>query len=98
MSETKMKYDWDDAKSCYEAGMFYFTNEERNRDKINKGINLLKQACKLGSPEASFMMGKLVWEGYIDIKKTNAKSNSIIKTKTSPTTIARAQRPPINKT
>ena len=51
--------------------MFYFTNEERNRDKINKGINLLKQACKLGSPEASFMMGKLVWEGYIDIKKPN---------------------------
>lgn len=77
MSETKMKYDWDDAKSCYEAGMFYFTNEERNRDKINKGINLLKQACKLGSPEASFMMGKLVWEGYIDIKKPNAKHEAM---------------------
>lgn len=77
MGETKMKYDWDDAKSCYEAGMFYFTNAERNRDKINKGINLLKQACKLGSPEACFMMGKLVWEGYIDIKKPNAKNEAI---------------------
>ena len=33
MSETKMKYDWDDAKSCYEAGMFYFQNAEGNRDK-----------------------------------------------------------------
>lgn len=65
MSETKMKYDWDDAKSCYEAGMFYFTNEERNRGKINKGINLLKQACKLGSPEASFVMGKLVCEAIL---------------------------------
>lgn len=72
-----MKYDWDDAKSCYEAGMFYFSNEARNRDQINKGINLLKQACKLGSPEASFMMGKLAWEGYIEPKKGVKKDEAL---------------------
>lgn len=57
MSETKMKYDWDDAQSCYEAGMFYFTMAEGNRDKRTKGLNLLKQAAKLGSPDAAFMVG-----------------------------------------
>ena len=77
MSETKMKYDWDDAQSCYEAGMFYFTNEERNRDKINKGLNLLKQASKLGSPEAAFMVGKLFWEGYMKPPKGVAKDEAL---------------------
>ena len=77
MNSEKMKYDWDDAKSCYEAGMFYFQNADGNRDKRTKGINLLKQACKLGSPEACFIMGKFAWEGYIDIKKPDAKNEAL---------------------
>lgn len=77
MSETKMKYDWDDAQSCYEAGMFYFTMAEGNRDKRTKGLNLLKQAAKLGSPDAAFMVGKLAWEGYIGLKINNSKNEAM---------------------
>ncbi len=77
MSEAKIKYDWDDAQSCYEAGMFYFTTAEGNRDKRTKGLNLLKQAAKLGSPDGAFMVGKLAWEGYIGLKINNSKEEAM---------------------
>ena len=77
MSETKIRYDWNNAQSCYEAGMLYFTNEERNPDMITKGINLLKHAGRMGSPDAMFMVGKLAWEGYIEIKKGNPKDEAL---------------------
>ncbi len=77
MSATKIKYDFNNAQSCYEAGMLYFTNEERNPDQITKGINLLKHASRMGSPDAAFMVGKLVWEGYIKPKKGATKDEAL---------------------
>ncbi len=63
----------EDAASLREYGKYCILNANGNKEQINKGLRLLLRAHKERDPEATFLLGKLMWEGYIKAKEGGGK-------------------------